>query len=152
MRQHLLRGLLVAVAAACAWASLAVVGGTPGLLYAAGTIVLGGVLFWRLNTKRDALAPLPERPWNKKARRIQDLETQIAQAITELSDRAHTIDDLRAHIRQQAADHDALQKRMQAQLVALAARLRSHESELASFERQLGTAPAAESSWARARA
>jgi cell division septation protein DedD len=152
MPQHLLRALLFGAAAAGVWASFAVVGGTPGLLYAGGTIVLAGVLFARLKSKRDADAPLPDRPWNKKARRIQDLETQIADAITELSNRAHTIDGLRARVRQQAADRDALQKTMQAQLVALAARLRSHESELASLERQLGTAPVTESSWVRARA
>jgi len=152
MKKHVLRGVLVLAASLGVWSSLAVVGGTPGLLYAAGTIVLCGVLLLRMSMKRDPDAPLPERPWNKKARRIRDLETQIAQAINELSDRAHTIDDLRTRIRQQAADHEALEKTMQAQLVALAARLKSHESELASFERQLGTAPASESSWVHARA
>jgi len=151
MPQNVLRALLVGAAVAGVWASFAVVGGTPGVLYAAGTIVLTGVLLPRLKPKRDADAPLPARPWNKKARRIQDLETQIAQAITELSNRAHMIDELRARVRQQTADHDALQKTMQAQLVALAARLRSHESELVSLEEQLRAAPA-QSSWARARA
>jgi hypothetical protein len=151
MPRNVLRALLVGAAVAGVWASFAVVGGTPGVLYAAGTIVLTGVLFPRLKPKRDADAPLTARPWNKKARRIQDLETQIAQAIIELSNRAHMIDELRARVRQQTADHDALEKTMQSQLVALAARLRSHESELVSLEQQLGTAPAP-SSWARARA
>src|SRR5436190_21823662 len=104
MQHHLSRALVAAAAAAAVWASLAVVGGTPGLLYAAGTVVLAGVSLLRLRSRRDVDAPLPDRPWNKKARRIQDLETQVAHAITELSDRAHTIDELRTRVRQQAAD------------------------------------------------
>lgn len=141
MRRKLLQALVLVLMFAVAWVAVARVGGTPGALYAAAAILLAGVAVHRLKEARDPKAPLPVRPWNGKARRIQDLEVQLEHAISEIGRRGRTIEELRGQIERQQADHRALHAALQSQLAALAARLQSHETELASFEEQLNAGP-----------
>jgi hypothetical protein len=136
-----LRALVVLVTAVGVWAAIALVGGTPGILYATGGVLLAAALFVRLKPARDEQKPLPVRPWNRKARRIEELEGQVAHAVSELAERAHTIDEFRQLVARQEAEQRAIQTTLQTQLAALAARLRRHEVELESFEQQLEAAP-----------
>jgi len=141
MRRNLLRALGVFVTAAAVWAALALVGGTPGVLYATGAVLLAAALFVRLKPVRDEQKPLPVRPWNRKARRIEELEGQVAHAVSELAERTRTIDEFRQLVERQEAEQRAIRTTLQTQLAALAARLRKHEVELESFEQQLEAAP-----------
>ncbi len=141
MQRRLLQALVFLAMLAVVWVALARVGGTPGVLYAAAAILLAGVVVQRLKPAREERAPLPVRPWNGKARRIQELEVQLEHAISEIDGRGRTIEELRAQVERQQADHRALHAALQSQLAALAARLQSHESELASFEGQLNAGP-----------
>jgi septal ring factor EnvC (AmiA/AmiB activator) len=141
MRRNALRTLVVLLTPVAVWAAFALVGGTPGALYATGAILLAAVLFVRLRPARDERKPLPVRPWNRKARRIEELEEQIDHAVSELADRARTIEELRRLVAQQETHQRAVETTLQAQLAALASRLRKHELELESFEQQLEAAP-----------
>lgn len=141
MHRRLLQALVLLLMLAVVWVALGRVGGTPGALYGAAAILLAGVVVQRLNPARDKHAPLPVRPWNGKARRIQELEVQLEHAISEIDSRGRTIEELRRQIARQQADHRALHAALQSQLAALAARLQSHESELASFEEQFNAGP-----------
>ena len=141
MLRRLLQALVLLVTAVVVLTAISRVGGTPGALYAAAAILFAGLAVQRLRPRRDEDAPLPVRPWNGKARRIQELEAELAHAVFELDGRGRIIEELRGQIERQRADHRTLHAALQTQLAGLAARLQSHESELASFEEQLNAGP-----------
>jgi hypothetical protein len=118
-----------------------VVKGWPGILYALALLLLAAALAYRLGRQREEGEPLPVRPWNKKARRIEALGRQLENAVVELLERSQTIERLRDQAEHDRLERKALQEGLESQLAALESRLRDHQRELASFERELESLP-----------
>jgi hypothetical protein len=134
---------LIVLGAACAGALgiFTVVKGWPGILYALAILLLAAALAYRLGRQREEGEPLPVRPWNKKARRIEALEGQLENAVVELLERSQTIERLRGQAEHDRLERKALQEALESQLAALESRLRDHQRELASFEQELESLP-----------
>jgi hypothetical protein len=133
-------GLLLA-ASVGAGVIYAVVRGWPGALYAIALLFLALAFAYRLGRQHGVGEPLPVRPWNKKARRIEALEGQLENAVAELIERGQTIEHLRLQAEHDRLERKALQEALESQLAALESRLRDHQLELASFERELESLP-----------
>jgi hypothetical protein len=138
---QLRRLLVLLVAAAAGLGIYTVVRGWPGMLYAAALLLLAAAFAYRLGRSRADGESLPVRPWNKKARRIEALERQLKNTATELIERAQTIDQLRLRAERDRLERKALQAALESQLATLESRLRDHQLELASFERELESLP-----------
>jgi hypothetical protein len=135
------RLVVLGAAAAGALGIFTVVKGWPGMLYAVALLLLAAALAYRIGRQRGEGESLPVRPWNKKARRIEALEAQLENSVTELLERTQTIERLREQAEHDRLERKALQEALESQLAALEARLREHQLELASFERELESLP-----------
>lgn len=138
---QLKRLIVLGAASAGAVGIYTVVKGWPGILYAVALLLLAGAVAYRLGVQREEGESLPVRPWNKKARRIEALEGQLENAVTELLERSQTIERLREEAEHDRLERKALQEALESQLAALESRLRDHQRELASFERALESLP-----------
>jgi hypothetical protein len=141
MATQLRRLLVLLAASAAALGIYTVVRGWPGVLYAVGLLLLAAAFAYRLGRSRAEGESLPVRPWNKKARRIEALERQLENTVAELIERAQTIEQLRLLAERDRLERKALQAALESQLSALESRLREHQLELATFERELESLP-----------
>jgi len=139
--RQLKRVIVLLAAVAGAFGIFTVVRGWPGALYALALLLLAAAFAYRLGRQREEGEALPVRPWNKKARRIEDLESQLENTVTELLERSQTIERLREQAEHDRLERKALQEALESQLAALESRLREHQRELASFERELESLP-----------
>ena len=135
------RLIVLGVASVGALGIFTAVKGWPGALYAAAFLLLAAAFAYRLGRQREEGESLPVRPWNKKARRIEALEAQLENTVTELLERTQTIERLREQAEHDRLERKALQEALESQLAALESRLREHQRELASFERELESLP-----------
>ena len=140
-RKLLKRLVVLGAASAGALGIFTVVKGWPGALYAVALLLLAAALAYRIGRQRDEGVSLPVRPWNKKARRIEALEGQLENTVTELLERTQTIERLREQAEHDRLERKALQEALESQLAALESRLREHQVELALFERELESLP-----------
>ena len=135
------RLIVLGVASVGALGIFTAVKGWPGALYAAAFLLLAAAFAYRLGRQREEGESLPVRPWNMKARRIEALEAQLENTVTELLERTQTIERLREQAEHDRLERKALQEALESQLAALESRLREHQRELASFERELESLP-----------
>lgn len=141
MRARLLRLCVLGATCVGAVGIFALVPGWPGAFYTLAVLLLGAACAYRVGRQRVEGEPLPVRPWNKKARRIEALEGQLETAVAELIERGRTIETLREEAARDRREQTALQKALEGQLLTLESRLRDHQLLLTSFERELESLP-----------